>query len=94
VLQVAQKYSFNLMLKCLAAFLIGSVVACSDPTPPSSIPEFPVFEVIQRDQPIGIEMVGETKGSSDVPIRARVDGFLESAPFKLTKQSWLKQKGC
>lgn len=49
------------------------------PVPP--MPELPVVAVIQRDQAITLEMVGETRGSSDVPIRARVDGFLESMNF-------------
>ena len=56
--------------------------ACSEQQPPpKKIPELPVVEVIQRDQPIEIEMVGQTHGSSDVPIRARVDGFLDSMDF-------------
>jgi membrane fusion protein (multidrug efflux system) len=38
-------------------------------------------EVIQRDQPIELEMVGQTLGSVDIPIRARVEGVLESMDF-------------
>ncbi len=49
--------------------------------PVRPMPELPVVAVIQRDQAISLEMVGETRGSSDVPIRARVDGFLESMNF-------------
>jgi len=56
--------------------------ACSEQQPPPpKLPELPVVEVIQRDQALEIEMVGQTHGSSDVPIRARVDGFLESMDF-------------
>jgi membrane fusion protein (multidrug efflux system) len=56
--------------------------ACSKQTPPARLPlELPVVNVIQRDQAIKIEMVGQTLGSSDIPIRARVDGFLESIAF-------------
>ena len=40
-----------------------------------------MVEVIQRDQPIQLEMVGQTLGSKDIPIRARVEGVLESLHF-------------
>jgi membrane fusion protein (multidrug efflux system) len=43
--------------------------------------EIPVVEVVQRDQPLHLEMVGQTLGSTDIPIRARVEGFLESMHF-------------
>lgn len=56
--------------------------ACSKQTPPARPPlELPVVSVIQRNQAIKNEMVGQTLGSSDIPIRARVDGFLESIAF-------------
>lgn len=35
----------------------------------------------QRDVPLSIDMVGSTLGTKDVPIRARVEGFLESVDF-------------
>jgi membrane fusion protein (multidrug efflux system) len=35
-----------------------------------------------RDVPLTIEMVGSTLGTQDVPIRARVEGFLESMDFE------------
>ena len=44
-------------------------------------PEIAVVEVVQRDQPITMDMVGETRGSSDIPIRARVEGVLLSMDF-------------
>ncbi|MGD8696390.1 MAG: efflux RND transporter periplasmic adaptor subunit [Gammaproteobacteria bacterium] len=36
---------------------------------------------IQRDQPILLEAIGETMGSVDIPIRARVEGYLEGMFF-------------
>jgi membrane fusion protein (multidrug efflux system) len=45
-------------------------------------PEVTVTPVIQRDTPIFVEFVGQTKGSEDIDIRARVDGFIESVNFK------------
>ncbi len=35
----------------------------------------------RRDVPLSIDMVGSTLGTKDVPIRARVEGFLESMDF-------------
>ncbi|MFC1695371.1 efflux RND transporter periplasmic adaptor subunit [Pseudomonadota bacterium] len=41
-----------------------------------------VSEVERRDVPLSIEMVGTTLGTQDVPIRARIEGFLESIDFQ------------
>ncbi len=57
-------------------------IACSpSEAPPPPLLEIPVVEVIQRDQPITMEMVGQTLGSSDIPIRARVEGELIGMHF-------------
>jgi len=40
-----------------------------------------VVQADQRDVPLFIEMVGTTLGTQDVPIRARVEGFVESVEF-------------
>jgi membrane fusion protein (multidrug efflux system) len=40
-----------------------------------------VAEVVQKDVPIYVELVGSTLGSEDVEIRARVDGYLVSINF-------------
>jgi len=40
-----------------------------------------VAEVVQKDVPIYIELVGSTLGSEDVEIRARVEGYLTSVNF-------------
>jgi membrane fusion protein (multidrug efflux system) len=47
----------------------------------------PVLTVIvaaaeRRDVPLHLEMVGSIRGRQDVPIRARVEGFLESMEFQ------------
>ncbi len=41
-----------------------------------------VVEVIQTDLPIYKEFVGSIYGYKDIPIRARVEGFLESVDFE------------
>ena len=39
------------------------------------------MELEPRTVPLYIEQVGQTRGSIDIPIRARVDGFLEEMQF-------------
>ncbi len=41
-----------------------------------------VVDSERRDVPLSIEMVGTTLGAQDVPIRARVEGFLETVNFR------------
>ena len=45
-------------------------------------PEIPVVEVLQQDVPIFKEFVGQVYGEKDIPIRARVEGFLEGIHFQ------------
>jgi membrane fusion protein (multidrug efflux system) len=45
-------------------------------------PEVEVINVIQMDVPIYREFVGQAYGQLDIPIRARVEGFLEEAAFE------------
>jgi membrane fusion protein (multidrug efflux system) len=41
-----------------------------------------VAPVTQKDVPVYLELVGQTKGFQDVEIRARTEGFLENVGFK------------
>ncbi|TNJ43429.1 efflux RND transporter periplasmic adaptor subunit [Tamlana fucoidanivorans] len=45
-------------------------------------PNVKVIKVIQKDVPIYREFVGQVYGFLDIPIRARVEGFLEGVHFK------------
>ena len=65
---------------CLA---LVTLIACSkaEPPPPPPPPEVQVTEVVQKDVPIYIELVGSTLGSEDVEIRARVEGYVVSVNF-------------
>jgi len=49
------------------------------PPPP---PDVKVAVVLQRDVPVYIEAIGETRGNTEIEIRARVEGFLESVDYK------------
>src|SRR5262245_46033319 len=66
----------------VACFLLAVGVACSKTeAPPPPPPEVQVAEVVQRDVPIYVELVGSTLGSEDVEIRSRVEGYLVSINF-------------
>lgn len=49
---------------------------------PPPLAEVKVSEVVQRDVPIYVEAIGETRGNTEIEIRARVEGFIESVDFK------------
>ena len=69
-------------LATLAA-IAALAAACSRPEPPSVPPmEVAVIEVQPRNIPIYLDMIGQTLGSVDIPIRARVDGVLEEIHFR------------
>ena len=58
------------------------LAACGRPEPPAIPPmEVSVVKVQPRDIPIYLDMIGQTRGSVDIPIRARVDGVLEEIHF-------------
>lgn len=47
-----------------------------------TILKIPVINTIQQDVPVYSEFVGQTYGTKDIPIRARVDGFLQGIYFR------------
>jgi membrane fusion protein (multidrug efflux system) len=72
-------------LTLLAAVAIGLPlwVACEQPAPPAPPPtEVYVTGVVTKDVPVYLELAGQTIGSQDVEIRARVEGFLETMNFR------------
>ncbi len=69
----------------IAAAAMAAVLsmACEKPVaapPPPT--EVYVAEVIQKDVPVYLELVGQSAGFQDAEIRARVEGFLESMNFR------------
>ena len=66
-------------LTLLAVALIG----CKKKPAAAAPPPIPVtaMEVVVRDQPVYTEQIGQTRGSTEVEIRARVQGFLETVTF-------------
>src|SRR3954469_22896706 len=64
----------------LAAALSG---ACKKPeVVAAAAPEVYVTPVVQTDVPVYLELVGQTQGSQDTDIRARVEGFLDTVDFR------------
>ena len=64
----------------LAAAVAMAACGPAEP-PPIPLMEVQVLEVQPRDIPLYLDMVGQTLGSVDIPIRARVDGVLEEMHF-------------
>lgn len=66
------------------ASLLALSAACrkQEPPPPPPPPEVKVTPVVQRDVPIYIEAIGQTRGSTEIEVRARVEGFLESVNYQ------------
>ena len=59
-------------------------VACNKDKKPDQIPPqpFKVYEISTQSVPIYQEFVGQVYGEKDIPIRARVVGFLDGIHFK------------
>lgn len=69
----------------LAGIFTLAAVGCKRvPRQAAAPPPLPVIaaEVVVRDQPIYAEFIGQTLGSRDVDIQARVEGFLETVHFQ------------
>lgn len=75
------------MKRKTTAFLLALVAAfcaaCKKaPPPPPPPPTVKVAEVVQRDVPIYVEAIGQTRGSTEIEVRARVEGFIESVDYQ------------
>ncbi len=65
----------------LAAILVAASGCSKKEAAKAPTPEVYVAAVVAKDVPVPIELVGQTRGSQDVEIRARVEGYLESVKF-------------
>ncbi len=76
-----QKYA-NVGLATGVLACCFALAACGKKAPPS-LPalDIPVTSVEVADVPLYLEMVGQTVGSVEIPIRTRVDGVLEGMHF-------------
>ena len=77
-----RRRSTTVSARLAACLFLAAGVACSKKeAPPPPPPEVQVAEVVQKDVPIYIELVGATLGSQDIEIRSRVEGYLVSMDF-------------
>ena len=66
----------------VAALALASA-ACEEGTSTAAAAvEVKVAPVVQKDVPVYIEVIGQTRGSTEIEVRARVEGFLESVDYK------------
>jgi membrane fusion protein (multidrug efflux system) len=67
-----------------AAAIVALSAACGEKAapPPPPPPEVYVTDVVQKDVPVYLELVGQTLGFQDIDVRARVEGVLESMDFR------------
>ncbi len=67
---------------CTILASLLAVVACKEaPAPAPPPPAVKAAEVLVRDVPIYMEAIGQTRGNTEIEIRARVEGFIESVDF-------------
>ena len=67
----------------LFTLIVFTVLSCKDKKPPVMPPQqFAVYEIQTKSVPIYQEFVGQIYGEKDIPIRARVVGFLTGIHFK------------
>jgi len=79
-----RKNNTHLLLASSFLFILLVFTSCGENKKqgPPPIPEITVVQVQQKDVPIYNEYVGQVYGYSDIPIRARVKGFLQGIYFK------------
>ena len=71
------------LILALCGLLTTAAVACGKkeaPAPPP--PDVKVATVLQKDVPIYVEAIGQTRGSTEIEVRARVEGFIQTIDFK------------
>ena len=67
----------------LCGLLAALAAGCSKKEAPAPPPtEVKVATVLQKDVPIYVEAIGQTRGSTEIEVRARVEGFIQTIDFK------------
>ena len=70
------------LILALSGLVATFAVACGKKEAPAGAPpEVYVADVVQKDVPVYLELVGQTRGFQDVEIRARVEGYLDRVAF-------------
>src|SRR4029450_3777800 len=67
----------------LPSLLAVAVVGCAKKeAPPPAPPDVKAAVVLQKDVPIYVEAIGQTRGSPEMGCRARAEGFVETIDLK------------
>ncbi len=68
---------------CTILALSLGLAACGKEAAPAPPPtQVKAAAVLVRDVPIFLEAIGQTRGNTEIEIRARVEGFIESVDFR------------
>jgi len=73
---------FARLLSLLFSALLLTACGSADKAPQAAALPVGVVRIERQDVPLTLDMVGTTLGIQDVPIRARVEGFLETMNFQ------------
>ncbi len=78
-----KNFNFTLLKVTLVTLVLFSLASCGSKKKTAPPPQkIPVVTVLQENVPIYKEFVGQVYGQVDIPIRARVSGFLEGIHFE------------
>jgi membrane fusion protein (multidrug efflux system) len=70
-------------IQIICALIVITFYSCSTGEQQGAVvPDIPVVAVTQKDVPLKGEFVGQVYGLYDIPIRARVEGYLEGIHFE------------
>src|SRR4029453_647054 len=61
---------------------VGALGCGKKEAPPPPPPDVKVATVLQKDVPIYVEAIGQTRGSTEIEVQAPVGGFLQTVDFK------------
>lgn len=76
-----QKFFFRFIVLALGSFVF--LASCKDKGPQAKpVPDINVVKVLVQDVPLQREFVGQIYGFQDIPIRARVEGYLDGLHFE------------
>lgn len=77
------RVSWNLALLVTACAILVPLIGCKKETVKQALPppQVSVVKIEPRDTPVVVEFVGQTQGSHQVEIRARVNGFLDKRTY-------------
>ena len=64
---------------CLVVTLVSCAPKAAPPPPPTAVK---VAKVLVQDVPVYLEAIGEARGNTEIEIRARVTGYLETVEFR------------